>query len=255
MTELLRLANRSFRTAEIPSNWKKSLVIPIPKAGKDLTDPGSYRPISLLSCVGKVVEKLVNTRLNWFLETQNKFSTTQCGFRKRRSTEDLLVRLEHQIRSCLVNRQVTISLFFDLQQAFDSVSHDHLIFKLAEAGVEGNMLAWIQEFLKDRTYSVIVGNQKSDARTLNIGLPQGLNLSPTLFNLMVGDIPHLDQTLLLEYADDLSLTVTADSLVEAIRLIRIAIARIEQWTDTWLLTLNPTKTKAMCFTKKRVLDL
>ena len=118
MTELLRLANKSFRTTDIPNNWKKSLVIPIPKARKDLTDPNSYRPISLLSCVGKVVEKLVNTRLAWFLETHNKFSPTQCGFRNRKSTEDLLVCLEHQIRASLVNRKVTISLFFDLQQAF-----------------------------------------------------------------------------------------------------------------------------------------
>ena len=252
MVELLRLANKSFRTAEIPNNWKKSLILPIPKAGKDLADPGSYRPISLLSCVGKVVEKLVNTRLTWILESQKKFSTTQCGFRKRRSTEDLLVRLEHQIRSSLVNKKVTISVFFDLQQAFDSVSHDHLIFKLATAGIEGNMLTWIEEFLTGRSFSVLIGNHRSEEKHLNLGLPQGSNLSPTLFNLMIGDIPHPDQTLILEYADDLAITVTADNFAEAIRLINIAIEAIENWTDTWLLTLNPSKTKAMYFTKKNI---
>ena len=252
ITELLRLINKSYRLGEVPKDWKKSLVIHIPKAGKDLSEPSSYRPISLLSCVSKVIEKLVNTRLSWHLETKNKLSHTQCGFRKRRSTEDILTRLEHQVRSCLVNRKVTISIFFDLQQAFDTVSHEHLLFKLASAGIEGNMLLWIQEFLTERTYSVLIGNHKSEERPLKIGLPQGSNLSPTLFNLMIADIPHPEQTLVLEYADDLSITVTANTLEEAIVQIRGAITTIEEWTTSWLLTLNPEKTKAMCFTKKRI---
>ena len=151
IAELLRLVNKSYRLGEIPKDWKKSLIIPIPKAGKDLSEPASYRPISLLSCVSKVIEKLVNTRLSWYLETHNKLSHTQCGFRKRRSTEDILTQIEHQIRSCLVNRKDTVSVFFDLQQAFDTVSHGHLLYKLAAAGIEGNMLLWIHEFLSERT--------------------------------------------------------------------------------------------------------
>ena len=113
--ELLGIINRSWRRKEIPKSWKESLIIPIPKVGKDHSNPNSYRPISLLSCVGKVAEKMVNNRLSLFLEKENKLSPTQCGFRKRRSTEDLLVRLEHQIRASLVNRKVTTAVFFDLE--------------------------------------------------------------------------------------------------------------------------------------------
>ena len=254
LTELLRLANQSYRKTEIPNSWKHSLIVPIPKHGKDLTKPENYRPISLLSCVGKVIEKMVNTRLTWMLETGNKLSTTQCGFRKRRSTEDLLVRLEHQVRSSLVNRQITITVFFDLKQAFNSVSHEHLLFKLAKAGINGNMLSWIEEFLHNRQFQFLVGNSRSDPTPMTRGLPQGSTLSPTLFNVMIADIPHPIRTKVYEYADDIALSVTTSDLQEAAELIQEAITQIEEWTIKWNLSLNPSKTKAMCFTKKRVLD-
>ena len=158
---------------EILKGWNESLIIPIPKAGKDHSNPNSYRPISLLSCISKVAEKMVNTRLAWFLEEGNLLSPTQCGFRKRRSTEDLLVRLEHQIRASIVNRKVTISVFFDLERAFDTISHEHLIHKLATAGTEGTMLSMIEQYLKDRSFKVAVGNTKSEEIYLNYWLPQG----------------------------------------------------------------------------------
>ena len=252
--ELLRLANRSYRKGEIPKSWKHSLIVPIPKAGKDLTKPDSYRPISLLSCVRKVVEKLVNTRMSWILETKGKFSPTQCGFRKRRSTEDLLVHLEHQVRSCLVNREVNITVFFDLQQAFDTISHEHLLYKLAKVGINGNMLSWIEEYLRDREFQYLIGNSRSDVAPMKRGLPQGSILSPTLFNVMISDIPHPERIKVYEYADDIAISVTCKDLQEATNLIQGAISQIEDWTNTWNLKLNPTKTKAMCFTKQQILE-
>ena len=254
LTELLRLANKSFRKTEIPNSWKHSLIIPILKHGKDPAKPDSYRPISLLSCVGKVVEKMVSTRLSWLLETRNKLSPTQCGFRKRRSTEDLLVRLDHQVRSTLVNRQVTLTVFFDLQQAFDSVSHEHLLYKLANSGVDGNTLSWIEEFLSDRHFQVLVGNSRSDPAPMKKGLPQGSTLSPILFNVMLADIPHFHRVKVYEYADDIAISVTTADLAEAVKLIQDAITELETWTTTWQLHINPSKTKAMCFTKKRILE-
>ena len=253
--ELLGLINRSWRNSEIPKSWKQALIIPIPKAGKDHSNPHSYRPISLLSCTSKVAEKMVNNRLTWYLEKECKLSPTQCGFRKRRSTEDLLVRLEHQIRACLVNRQVTVSVFFDLERAFDTISHDHLLYKLARAGIGGNMLSWIEEYLKNRSFKVAVGNTKSEEKFLKCGLPQGSSLSPTLFNLMMADIPHPDRTLTLEYADDISISVTANTLIDAIDEIRRAITKIESWAMKNNLTLNPGKTKAMLFTKKKTPEI
>ena len=109
--ELLKLINQSWIESTLPTSWKHSLVLPILKEGKDATDPTSYRPISLISCVSKVAEKMINNRLTWQLETTNKFSPTQSGFRKGRSAEDHIINFEHQIRSCLKNRNVNVSVF------------------------------------------------------------------------------------------------------------------------------------------------
>ena len=200
------------------------------------------------------MEKLVNTRLIWILEKKGKLSATQCGFRKGRSTEDLLVRLEHQVRSSLINRQITFTVFFDLKQAFDSVSHKHLLYKLANAGIDGNMLSWIEEYLHGREFQYLIGNSRSDSAPMERGLPQGSILSPTLFNMMIADIPHPGRITVYEYADDIAISVTSPDLQEATNLIQDAIAQIVDWATKWNLLINPEKTKAMCFTKKKVLE-
>ena len=253
--ELLGIINRSWRNSEIPNTWKNALIIPIGKAGKDPTKPESYRPISLLSCLSKLMEKMVNSRLTWFVEENKILSTTQCGFRKKRSTEDLLVKLEHQVRTTLVNKNIMIAVFFDLKQAFDTISHDHLLLKLAKSGVKGNMLAWTENFLKNRTYQVAVEDKKSEKMTMKRGVPQGSCLSPTIFNIMVSDIPHLDAINTSEFADDLAISATADNLQTLTENLEKALRELEQWANKWNLVFNPTKTKALCFTKKKNLQL
>ena len=252
LTELLSLINKRWRHSKIPQSWKHSLIIPIAKPNKDPSEPESYRPISLLSCVGKVMEKMVNRRLTWLLEKSNKFSSTQCGFRKGRCTEDLLVQFEHQVRSSLVNRKVTIGVFFDLKQAFDNASHRHILYKLAKSGIKGNLLCWIEEYLKNRTFQVLVENSKSNTKNINQGVPQGSILSPTLFNILMCDIPHFEQVKISEYADDVAIVITANTLAEAKDLIQAAINKLEEWATQWKLKFNPEKTKAMIFTKKKI---
>ena len=252
MTELLSLLNKSWRTSKIPNTWKNALIIPIHKPGKEPSDPKSYRPISLLSCVGKVAERLVNTRLQWHMEKSGNYSTTQSGFRPGRSTEDPLVCLDHQIRSTLVNRKVTIAVFFDLKNAFDTINHDHILYKLTKAGVQGNMLRWIQDFLHNRTYQVIVGKSKSEKKDIKRGVPQGSCLSPTLFNVIMSDIPHTNSFIIREYADDIAIIITADTLEEAHTRTQTAITELETWANRWCLKFNSNKTKSLCFTKKRI---
>ena len=251
-TELLNLINQSWIESNIPRAWKHSLVIPILKDDKEAQDPDSYRPISLTSCVSKVAEKMINNRLAWQLEKTNQFSPTQSGFRKGRSAEDLIINLEHQVRSSLVNRRVTIIVFLDLKQAFDTVSHDHLLLKLAKSGIQGRLLRWIQEFLKNRTYEVLMDDQKSDTKQSKRGVPQGSILSPSTFALLMAEIPHLARVCTMEYADDVAMSITADTIQEAYDLTVNAINKLEEWAQKWELSFNPRKTKAMIFTKKRI---
>ena len=252
--ELLGLINRSWRRGEIPSSWKHSLVIPILKNGKPASDPNSYRPVSLISCVSKLMEKMVASRLYWQLEKDEKFREHQSGFRKGRSTEDLILKLEHTVRSSLVNRQVTIAVFFDLKQAFDNINQDLLLYKLARSGIKGRMFCWIEQFLKNRTFQYMVENSRSEIKHVRRGLPQGSILSPTLFNLMMCDLPHLENVELFDYADDIAIATTAKTLEEAAERIEHTVRELEDWTRQWQLDFNPQKSKAMCFTRQRVLD-
>ena len=116
------------------------------------------------------------------------------------------------------------------------------------------MLRWIEEFLQNRTFQVLIGNTKSETITMTNGLPQGPTLSPTLFNVMMADIPHPLRIYIYEYADDIAIAITADNIQEATNLTQDAIRKIEEWAATWNLQFNPNKCKAMYFTKKRIED-
>ena len=252
LRELLGIINRSWRTGQLPETWTNSLIIPIAKQGKDPTDPQSYRPISLLSCASKVMEKIINTRLNWFIENTSGYSHTQCGFRKQRSTEDLLVKIEHEIRASLVNKKTTIAIFFDLKQAFDTICHEQLLLRLAQTGVKGNMLCWMEAFLKQRTYQVLVEDSSSDKKSMKRGVPQGSCLSPTLFNLMLSDIPHIQGIRISEFADDIAILVTTDTIEEAYIKLNQALTQLEEWATSRNLIFNPSKTKCMYFSRKKI---
>ena len=254
MRELLGLINRSWRNAEVPSSWRHSLIVPILKEGKPSSDPNSYRPVSLISGVSKVMEKMIARRLGWTTEKNNTLRDTQCGFRKGKSTEDLILKLEHTVRASLINRKVTIAVFFDLKQAFDNVDINLLLYKMASLGIKGRTLCWIEQFLKERTYQIIVGDAKSETLQTKRGLPQGSILSPLLFNIMMSDLPRLDNIVILDYADDIAFLSTESTIEEASENIFAAISKLEEWAKDWALDINPQKTKAMCFTKQKVLN-
>jgi len=117
MDTLLGAVNYIWATGNFPPEWHLATVIPIAKPGKDSTDPTSYRPIALTSCLCKVMERMINTRLVWYLEKLKLITPVQSGFRKQRSTTDQLVRLEIFVREAFVNKQHTVAIFFYLEKA------------------------------------------------------------------------------------------------------------------------------------------
>ena len=117
---LLLLFNDLWQSQDFPDGWREATVIPIPKPGKDRTDPNNYRPIALTSCLCKIMERMINHRLTWFLQDNNIITKYQCGFQKGKSTTDHLVRLETYIRQGFVKNQHTVGVFFDLEKAYDT---------------------------------------------------------------------------------------------------------------------------------------
>ena len=114
---LLNIFNYIWTTGKFPEDWTLATIIPIPKPGKDPVEPNNYRPIALTSCLCKTLERMINKRLTWFLESNNHISRFQSGFRSDRSTTDNLVRLETFIRDAFIKKEHVVAVFFDLEKA------------------------------------------------------------------------------------------------------------------------------------------
>ena len=124
---LLRIYNQSWSTGTVPTIWKEAVIRPIPKKGKDKRDPSSYRPISLLSCVGKLLERIINNRLIWHLESNSVLASTQTGYRQFQSTEDQLALLTQDIEDAFQEKKKVLAVFFDLSKAFNKVWKEGLL--------------------------------------------------------------------------------------------------------------------------------
>ena len=183
--QLLGIFNRIWRYGEVPDEWKIGLICPILKQNKDAQLVNSYRPISLLSCLSKLMEKMVHERLVYIVETNNYLRSSQYGFRIRKGCIDPIIALEHEVRCSLVNKGVTIIVFFDLKAAFDSVDHMILLKTLAQLNIGGEMLTWIISFLSNRKIQVLLENKYSNILNINCGVPQGSILSPILFIILL----------------------------------------------------------------------
>ena len=250
---LLRLINLTLQTGEIPRVWKNALITPILKKGKPSEDLSSYRPISLTSVLGKLAERMINSRLYWWLEKSGTINHNQAGFRAGQRTEDQLFRLSQRILDGFQRKEHTTAIFVDLQQAYDRVWRKGLLLKMRESGVHGNLYNWVKYFLVDRTIQTKVNNGISSKNVLEEGLPQGSSLSCTLFLLFINDLPDILQSENLFYADDLSLWHTSKYPVYSARKLNEDLQRIEKYCEEWKLKVNISKTVYTIFTKSHKL--
>ncbi|MCL4133715.1 UNVERIFIED_CONTAM: hypothetical protein GTU68_003225 [Idotea baltica] len=151
---LLSLYNQTWNEGQYPSSWKHSILLPLHKPGKKPSLPSSYRPIILLSCVRKLMEKMVHRRLSWWLESHLKLPTSQCEFCPGRSTQDVLIQLEHLIQTNFKDKGVLIMAFMDIQGAFDRALHLGILTKLSDlsirAGLRSRMVSGLTPTLNPR---------------------------------------------------------------------------------------------------------
>lgn len=257
---LLKLYNNIWNSHNIPAVWKEATVIPVLKPGKISSDVKSYRPISLTSCLGKLFEKMVSTRLTFYLESKNLLSNNQFGFRQAYSTMHPISRLFSKISEAFNKKQIVIAVFFDLEKAYDTTWRHGLIMNLHKLGIKGNMSLYLDDFLKHRTFRVQLGDSLSDQHVLKEGIPQGSVLSTLLFDIAINDIlnniPKEVEGLL--YADDLTLSITAERENLAVRQMQLTINKIVKWASERGYKFSTAKTKMMIFSKRReriVLDV
>ena len=160
---LTSLFNKSLENGLFPESWKRANVIPIYKQKGEKSSYKNYRPISLLSCVGKLLEKCVQKHLVNFLNENNIITASQSGFTSGDSTTYQLLSISDDFLSALDRSTSTQAIFFDISKAFDKVWHRGLIHKLNGVGIRGSLLAWFDNYLKNRTQAVVI-NQPCSIR-------------------------------------------------------------------------------------------
>ena len=228
-------------TAKIPKIWRSANVIAIRKPGKPLDDPTSYRPISLLCCCYKLLERLLLTRLAPIFESV--IPPEQAGFRKKRNTCDQVLAHTSCIESGFQKKLKTGAV---LSAAYDTVWQAGLMMKLSKAIKCRTTIRLIASLFSQRNFRVFLSNQVSRKRILKNGLPQGSVLAPSFFNEYISDLPPTD-SLKFGYADDWTLAIQSKTFSHLESTLSLYIEHLNEYFDYWKLRLNAKKTVATCF--------
>ena len=173
------LINLSFPSGTIPEIIKQAKVISIFKKG-DQQNYNNYRPISLLSNINNIIEKLIHKQLYGFLENNNCLYVHQFGFRNNHSTNHALIRITEKITNALDDGKITCGVFLDLQKVFDTVDHQILLSKLEHYGIRGTPLNWFKSYLTNRHQFLLINNVQLETFFNEYGVPQCSVLSPLL---------------------------------------------------------------------------
>ena len=202
---LAKLFNNCLKESCFPDCWKVSSVVPLFKNVGERSTAKNYRPVSLLSMVSKVFEKLVNNRIVDHQEKCGLFSDFQYGFRFSRSTAYLLTVVSDRIARAFNRSGATRAVALDISKAFDRVWHAGLLHKLKSYGISGQIFGLISSFLSNRRLRVVLDGKSSQEYPVNAGVPQGSILGPTLFLLYINDLPDDVICNIAIYADDTTL--------------------------------------------------
>ena len=247
---LTKLFNLSIKTGTVPTAWKISTVVPIPKgkAGPDLTN---YRPISLLSICSKMLERHVAAILSYRIQDSCPLSASQWGFMPRKSTTTALLSVLHNWHLHLEANTDICAVFFDLRKAFNSVPRRPLVQKLEQLGINKFLLKWTTNYLTEMKQQVVVSGGVSTPVPVMSGVPQGSVLGPLLFIIYVDGVSSItlaDGTVVL-FADDMVLYRPLYTPYDY-ELLQRDINAIAHWISNVHLQFNTKNRKYMVLSRK-----
>ena len=219
---LAELFNKCLKESCFPDCWKVSSVVPVFKNVGKRSTAKNYRPVSLLSVVSKVFEKLVNSRVVDHLEKHGLFSDLQYGFRSSRSTVDLLTVVSDRIARAFNRFGATRAVTLGISKAFDRVWHAGLLHKFKSYGISGQIISLISSFLSNRRLRVVLDGKSSQEYPVNAGVLQGSILGPTLFLLYINDFPGDFICDVAIYADDTTLYSKCDRASDLWQQLKLA---------------------------------
>uniref|UniRef100_A0A3B3Q808 Reverse transcriptase domain-containing protein n=1 Tax=Paramormyrops kingsleyae TaxID=1676925 RepID=A0A3B3Q808_9TELE len=240
---LTLIFQKSLSAGVVPSDWKHANITPIFKKG-DRSNPANYRPISLTSITGKIMEAIIQVKMVDYLDANNIIKDSQHGFRRGRSCLTNLLEFFEEATSEIDHKKAYDVIYLDFQKAFDVVPHKRLLLKLKAAGILGTVATWIKNWLTDRKQRVVIRGTMSQWASVHSGVPQGSILGPLLFLIYINDIDTNTYSKLVKFADDTKVGGVADTNLAAERLQR-DLDLISEWADTWQMKFNTDKCKVI----------
>ena len=245
-----KIVNLSLQLGTFPDFYKCAHVKPLLK--KMSLDPDilkNYRPVSNLTFISKLVEKVVSKQLISHLQKHDKLEKFQSAYRPLHSTETALLRVSNDVLRAIDDKKCVLLVLLDLSAAFDTIDHNILLKRLHhDLGVEGTALQWFTSYLSNRTQCISIAGEKSESKHLPYGVPQGSVLGPLLFSAYMSDLGQLVRGFNIEfhsYADDTQLYIAfkPDEKDITIQQLELCIAKIRSWMIENKLKLNDDKTE------------
>ena len=260
---LLFIINKSLTTGSFPTGMKKAVVKPtLKKENVDVDCLSNYRPVSNLTAISKLLERVVLNQLNEHLSSNDLHCPVQSGYRPHHSCETLLVRMTDDINKEIQCGNIVLVVLLDLSAAFDTIDHEILLEKLlTDYGISGKALGWMKSYLEDRYFCVKIEDTISSLLELLFGVPQGSLLGPILFILYIKAIQEIAAKYGLNvqfYADDSQLYISfspinPSDLVDVKNRINKCLAEVKMWMVNNFMKLNEDKTELLVMGKPRVL--
>ncbi|GIY81628.1 putative 115 kDa protein in type-1 retrotransposable element R1DM [Caerostris darwini] len=233
------LLNHLLKNGIFPPCWKIARIVLIDKENKELNHPSHFRPICILPCRGKILDKVISGRLSFHLESEGILRSNQYGFRKNKSTILAIKNILDFHKDTLEEKHLTRIISIDLSNAFNSVDWNILLSKVFSLHIPDYLKNIITSFLKDRT-AQLNGHHKD----YNRGIPQGSSLGPILWNIFINDLLLIDfgpNTKVQAFADDILLMIKPPAAYYISKECRIALNMLNDWTERNFMTINNSK--------------
>jgi hypothetical protein len=245
-TPLSHIFNISLETGSFPDQLKKCRVVPIFKSGNQF-DVDNYRPISLLSSISKILEKIVSEKLIYHLTSNDLLYTHQYGFIPSRSAEHNLLHIVNYVSAALNEGNLCVGVFLDLKKAFDVCDHSILLKKLSKMGINGVALNWFKNYLSGRCQRVEIDGNLSDEQQLDISVIQGSILGPLLFLCYINDFFTATTLFSVLFADDTTCLAKGKKLNELLLYVSQELQKVSEWYRANKMAVNASKTKFIVF--------
>jgi hypothetical protein len=233
-----------------PQQLKIAEIILILKPGKNPTSVSSYRPISLLPIISKILERLLQRRIRTDPNTKEWIPAHQFGFRENHSTVQQVHRITHKIYQSFENEEYCTAVFLDASQAFDKVWHPGLLYKIKKY-LPITYFHILQSYLHGREFRTRVGDSTSNNNVIKSGVPQGSVLGPLLYLLYTADLPVNTKTTTGTFADDTVILSASTDPAIATSTLQQHLNQLQEWTKKWKIRINETKSVQVNFSLRR----